>query len=205
MIKAVIFDMGGVLLRTIDPSPREALGQRYGFTLRQLFEIVFGSESSQQAERGEKTEAEHWSWALDQLGVAQEDRESFIHQWWAGDRMDYDLLQFIDRLRPAVRTGLLSNAWIDTRANITEHWGSLDPYFDVVIFSAEAGMRKPAPEFFHWLLEKLGARSEEAIFVDDFGENIQAAQALGLHTVKFFSPDQARQEVLEMLDHTVRG
>ena len=205
MIKAVIFDMGGVLLRTIDPSPREALGQRYGFTLRQLFEIVFGSESSQQAERGEKTEAEHWSWALDQLGVAQEDRESFIHQWWAGDRMDYDLLQFIDRLRPAVRTGLLSNAWIDTRANITEHWGSLDPYFDVVIFSAEAGMRKPAPEFFHWLLEKLGARSEEAIFVDDFGENIQAAQALGLHTVKFFSPYQARQEVLEMLDHTVRG
>jgi epoxide hydrolase-like predicted phosphatase len=205
VIKAVIFDMGGVLLRTIDPSPREALGQRYGFTLRQLFEIVFGSESSQQAERGEKTEAEHWSWALDQLGVAQEDRESFIHQWWAGDRMDYDLLQFIDRLRPAVRTGLLSNAWMDTRANITEHWGSLDPYFDVVIFSAEAGMRKPAPEFFHWLLEKLGARSEEAIFVDDFGENIQAAQALGLHTVKFFSPDQARQEVLEMLDHTVRG
>ena len=205
MIKAVIFDMGGVLLRTVDPAPREALAQRYGVTLRQLFDIIFASGSSQQAERGEKTEPEHWNWALDQLGVALEDRENFINQWWAGDRMDYDLLQFINSLRPAVRTGLLSNAWMDTRANITEHWGSLDPYFDVVIFSAEAGMRKPAPEFFHWLLEKLGARPEEAIFVDDVDENIQAAQALGLHTVKFLSPDQARQEVLAMLNHTVNG
>lgn len=205
MIKAVIFDMGGVLLRTFDLAPREALGQRYGVTLQQLFEIIFASESSQQAERGEKSDADHWTWALDQLGVLPEDRADFIRQWWAGDQMDYDLLEFINSLRPAVRTGLLSNAWLGTRANITKHWGSLEPYFDVVIFSAEAGMRKPAPEFFHWLLEKLGAKPEETIFVDDFGENIQAAQRLGLRTVKFCSADQAKQEVLAMLNHTQHG
>ncbi|MHB0989503.1 MAG: HAD family hydrolase [Bellilinea sp.] len=202
MIKAVIFDMGGVLLRTVDSAPREALAQRYGVTLRQLFDIIFTSESSQQAERGEKSDADHWSWALDQLGVLPEDRADFIRQWWAGDRMDYDLLEFISSLRPAVRTGLLSNAWLGTRVNITKHWGSLDPYFDVVIFSAEAGMRKPAPEFFRWLLEKLGATPEEAIFVDDYSENIKAAQALGLCAVKFCSADQAKQEVLAMLNHT---
>ncbi len=205
MIKAVIFDMGGVLLRTFDPTPRETLAQRYGVTLRQLFDIIFTSESSQQAERGEKSDADHWTWALDQLGVSPEDRADFIRQWWAGDRMDYDLLEFINNLRPAVRTGLLSNAWLGTRANITKHWGSLEPYFDVVIFSAEAGMRKPTPEFFHWLLEKLGATPEESIFVDDYSENIKAAQALGLRTVKFCSADQARQEVLAMLNHTQHG
>ena len=202
MIKVVIFDMGGVLLRTFDSAPREALAQRYGVTLRQLFDIIFISESSQQAERGEKSDADHWTWALNQLRVAPEDRADFIRQWWAGDRMDYDLLEFINNLRPDVRTGLLSNAWLGTRANITKHWGSLDPYFDVVIFSAETGMRKPAPELFRWLLEKLGANPEEAIFVDDYGENIKAAQALGLRTVKFCSADQAKQEVLAMLNHT---
>ncbi len=134
MIKVVIFDMGGVLLRTFDSAPREALAQRYGVTLRQLFDIIFISESSQQAERGEKSDADHWTWALNQLRVAPEDRADFIRQWWAGDRMDYDLLEFINNLRPDVRTGLLSNAWLGTRANITKHWGSLDPYFDVVIF-----------------------------------------------------------------------
>jgi len=205
VIKAVIFDMGGVLLRTVDSAPREALALRYGVTLRQLFDIIFTSESSQQAERGEKSDADHWTWALDLLGVAPEDRADFIRQWWAGDRMDYELLEFINNLRSSVRTGLLSNAWLGTRANITKHWGSLDPYFDVVIFSAEAGMRKPTPEFFRWLLEKLGANPEEAIFVDDYSENIKAARALGLRTVKFCSADQAKQEVLAMLNHTLHG
>jgi len=205
LIKAVIFDMGGVLLRTVDPSPREALAKRYGFDLKHLFNVVFASESSQQAEIGLKPDVDHWTWALDTLGIPEAERPDFIVQFWAGDRMDYDLLEFIHGLRPAVRTGLLSNAWLNTRDNITRHWGSLDPYFDVVIFSAEAGVRKPAPQFFHWLLERLNAAPEEAIFVDDFGENIRAAQALGLKTVKFCSPEQAKQDVLALLDHSAQG
>lgn len=202
MIKAVIFDMGGVLLRTVDPSPREALGKRYGFDQKRLFDVVFTSESSKMAEVGQKPDGEHWTWALDELGIPNEERKAFIEQFWSGDRMDYDLLNFINGLRPAVRTGLLSNAWLNTRDNITRHWGSLESYFDVVIFSAEAGVRKPAPEFFHWLLGRLQARPDEAIFVDDYGGNVRAAEALGLHAVKFCSPEQAKQEVLELLDHS---
>lgn len=204
MIKAVIFDMGGVLLRTMDSGPREALGQRYGFTMKEMFHIIFASESSQQAERGDKTDLEHWSWALDQLGVEAEDREDFIKKWWSGDRMDYDLLEFINGLRPRLRTGLLSNAWLGTRGNIDKHWGGLDQYFDIVVFSAEVGMRKPGQEIFNLLLERLDAKPEEAIFVDDYGENINAAQAMGIQTVQFCSSDQAKQQVLAKLNHTAQ-
>jgi len=203
VIKAVIFDLGGVLLRTIDPAPREELGQRYGLTLKELFQFIFASESSQQAERGEKTDSDHWHWALDQIGVAPEDHAAFIRQWWAGDRMDYELLRFIGELRPEYRTGLLSNAWLGTRDNITRHWGSLDPYFDEVVFSAEIKLRKPEPAIFDHILNLLGARPDEAIFVDDYGVNVQAAQALGLHAVQFCSSAQARQDVLAKLDHGV--
>lgn len=203
MIKAVIFDMGGVLLRTYDPGPREALGQQYGFSMKEMFQIIFASDSSQQAERGEKTDLEHWSWALDQLGVAAEDREDFTKKWWSGDRMDYELLEFINGLRPAFRTGVLSNAWLGTRANIDKHWGGLDQYFDVVVYSAEVGLRKPDPKIFHLLLNKLDAQPEETIFVDDFSENIRAAQALGMNSVQFCSPDQAKEELLAKLNHTL--
>jgi FMN phosphatase YigB (HAD superfamily) len=201
LIKAVIFDMGGVLLRTIDPGPREDLCRRYGFDMQRLVEVVFASESSQQAEIGLKSDAAHWEWAFTELGIPPAERPAFLKQFWAGDRMDYDLLNFINSLRPAVRTGLLSNAWPDTRENITRHWGSLDPYFDVVIFSAEAGMRKPAPEFFFWLLERLKAAPDEAVFVDDYSANIAAAQALGFHTVKFHDSEQAKGQVSALLDH----
>lgn len=202
MIKAVIFDMGGVLLRTYDSGPREVLGQQYGFSMKEMVHIIFASESSQQAERGDKTDLEHWSWALDQLGVAAEDREGFIKKWWSGDRMDYELLEFINGLRPALRTGVLSNAWLGTRTNIDKHWGGLDQYFDVVVYSAEVGLRKPDPQIFSLLLNKLDAKPEETIFVDDFSENINAAQALGMQTVQFCSPDQAKEELLAKLNHT---
>lgn len=202
MIKAAIFDLGGVLLRTMDSAPREALAQRYGLSLKEKFLLIFASESSQQAERGEKTDLEHWTWALDQIGVALDDRADFIRQWWAGDRMDYDLLHFIGGLRPALRTGLLSNAWLNTRANITKHWGSLDPYFDEIVFSAEIKMRKPDPVIFSYVLGRLGVNPDEAIFVDDFSENIKAAQALGLHAIQFCSSEQTMQDVLAKLNHT---
>lgn len=205
MIKAVVFDMGGVLLRTFDQGPREALAQRYGMDVQHLFDVVFTSESSKQAEIGLKPDKVHWEWALDELGIPQEERPAFIQQFWAGDRMDYDLLDFIQSLRPSVRTGLLSNAWLGTRTNITRRWGALEPYFDVAIFSAELGMRKPAPEFFHWLLERLDAQPGEAIFVDDYGKNIQAAKDLGMQTVKFCSTDQTKQDVLALLNHAERG
>ncbi|HWR66618.1 MAG TPA: HAD family phosphatase [Bellilinea sp.] len=205
MIKAVIFDMGGVLLRTIDQGPREALGARYGFDTQRLFDVVLTSESSKQAEVGLKPDKVHWEWALDELGIPQEERAEFIKEFWAGDRMDYELLDFIQSLRPAIRTGLLSNAWPNTRSNITRHWGALEPYFDVTIFSAELGMRKPAPEFFHWLLERLDVRPDEAIFVDDYGKNIEAARELGMQAVKFCSTEQAIQDVRALINHSVPG
>lgn len=205
MIKAAIFDMGGVLLRTIDPGPREALGARYGFDTRRLFDVVFTSESSKQAEVGLKPDKIHWEWALDELGIPQEERADFIKEFWAGDYMDYELLNFIQSLRPAIRTGLLSNAWLNTRSNVTRRWGALEPYFDVTIFSAELGMRKPAPEFFHWLLERLDVQPGEAIFVDDYGKNIEAARDLGIQAVKFCSTEQAIQDVQALINHSMSG
>jgi epoxide hydrolase-like predicted phosphatase len=178
---------------------------RYGFDTQRLFDVVFTSESSKQAEVGLKPDKIHWEWALDELGIPQAERADFIKEFWAGDRMDYELLDFIQSLRPAICTGLLSNAWLNTRSNVTRRWGALEPYFDVTIFSAELGMRKPAPEFFHWLLERLDVQPGEAIFVDDYGKNIEAARELGLQAVKFCSTEQAILDVQALINHSVPG
>ena len=60
-IKALIWDMGGVLLRTEDGIPRKRLAGRLGTTRRALEELVFGSPSAKQAMRGEIAVEEHWA------------------------------------------------------------------------------------------------------------------------------------------------
>ena len=73
-IKAVIWDMGGVLLRTEDKAPRTALAQQYHMTYEEIDDIVFGSDSAQQAFVGEIDIASHWvavreRFCLDEAGL----------------------------------------------------------------------------------------------------------------------------------------
>ena len=77
--------------------------------------------------------------------------------------------------RAGLRTGLLSNSWGNTYPR--EGW---DQMFDAVVISGEVGMRKPEPEIFAHVLDLLGVRAEETVFVDDLQQNVDAADALGL-------------------------
>ena len=66
----------------------------------------------------------------------------------------------------------------------------LKTIFDVVVSSAHVGMRKPDPKIYEYTLQKLQARvgpdlkAEEVLFLDDIGENLKAAKALGMRTLK---------------------
>lgn len=198
MIKAVIFDMGGVLVRTEDRAPREALAARLGMTSQDLERLVFNSESAILAELGRITDEEHWATLCRELRLSVDVCRDLQEQFWAGDRMDYALLDFLRRLRPTIKTGLLSNAWMGTREGVSRRFGGLE-VFDVAVFSAEIGMRKPEEGAYRFILDRLGVHPAEAIFVDDSRENVEAAQALGMHAVRFLSPEQARQAVRRVL------
>lgn len=200
MIKAVIFDMGGVLLRTEDPTPRAKLAAQYGLSVSALENLVFSSESSIRAERGEISEQEHWAWVCTQLGLPPSAIQDLQTQFWAGDRLDSDLIAFIKSLRPHIKTALLSNAWTGTRQIVEARYGFLDA-FNVVIFSAEVGMRKPEAAIFHHILQQLQVAPHEAIFVDDLLPNIEGARQVGLHAIHFTHPATVREAIQALLNH----
>ena len=60
-------------------------------------------------------------------------------------------------------------------------------------------MAKPDADFYQWMMEKLNVQFEESIFIDDFIENIHAANALGMQTVHFKDTDQAIGEITTIL------
>lgn len=197
-IRAVMFDLGGVLLRTDDPQPRVNLARRYGITREELEKLVFGSEISLKAEIGEARPEDVWGHAQKTLRIANDEMASFQDAFWAGDRLDQGLLSLVQSLRGKYRTILLSNAWQGMRKNVAQRFGSLNA-FEMQIFSAEVGLRKPDPGIFQHVLDLIGADPEEVVFVDDFVENIQAARKLGLRTIQFRNSRQASADLIALL------
>lgn len=197
-IRAVIFDMGGVIIRTEDRRPRNQLAAQHGLSYDDLSRLVFDSELAAAATLGRVSDQQLWGEVAAQLNIPVEESDSFAAAFWSGDRLDRDLYEYIRSLRVKLRTALLSNAWPDARKSLTDRFACLD-VFDVVIFSAEVGLAKPAPAIYRLVLNRLGLQPEEAIFVDDFPENVQAASQLGIYAIRFESTQQIMQKISELL------
>jgi epoxide hydrolase-like predicted phosphatase len=198
IIKAVIFDMGGVLLRTEDPAPRTEAGRPFNMDAMQLATFVFASEAGLKATMGQITEEQLYLDIGRQLNLSGEALKQFFTLFWQGDRLDEQLIAFLRGLRPNVKTGLLSNAWSGARQALTTLYPCID-VFDVAIISAEVGMMKPFPEIYQLILKELGVGPQEAIYVDDMAVNVDAARELGIHAIQFTNAAEIIQSITAML------
>ena len=69
-----------------------------------------------------------------------------------------------------------------------DHWRAtfpVDELFEIIVDSSAVGMRKPDPRIYLLTCERLGVAPEASVFIDDNAENVQAARALGMETVRF--------------------
>ncbi|HCS38297.1 MAG TPA: hypothetical protein DIW44_01770 [Anaerolineaceae bacterium] len=203
-IKTVIWDMGGVILRSEDWSPRKELAARYGMTLESMHDFVFNSVSGKLATLGKIEEEAHWGDIGGQLRINSESLREFREHFWAGDSLDHELSDFIRKLKPNYTTALLSNAWTNARNVLTKSKPCIDA-FHVAVFSCEVGLAKPDPAIYNLILRLCSSEPEEAIFVDDFVENIEAANKLGIHGILFKNADQAMTDVTALINGSGAG
>jgi epoxide hydrolase-like predicted phosphatase len=100
-----------------------------------------------------------------------------------------DFVELAEQLAAAgFALALCTNA---VRELVSLWWGlyAWDELFDVVVRSYEIGARKPDPAILRATMARLGTRPEETIFVDDVTANIETAQRLGMVTVRV-GPDR---------------
>lgn len=199
-IKAVIWDLGGVILRTENYAPRQYLADQLGITLEDLEHLVFSNNSGMRAQRGEIPVEQHWKTIQQRFGLDEKGLNDFRRHFFGGDALDRELLKYIHSLRSQYKIGLLSNAFSDLRTYLEDSW-SITDLFDDLVISAEVGMAKPDAEIFLLTLERLSVQPYEAVFIDDFLHNIEGAGAVYIHTVHFQNPAQARRDLEAVLSN----
>ncbi len=198
-IRAVIFDFGGVLVRTEDQAGRARWERRLGLAEGTLADKVFDSEVSRLAGVGRATTEEVWAAVAREHGLGDEDLRQLQEDFWSGDVLDAQLVDYIKGLRPRYRTGILSNAWLDAREFFVGYYG-LGDVVDKIVVSAEEGIAKPDPRIYRVAAERLGVDPSEAVFVDDMPRNAEAARAVGMCGIHFRSTDQAIADIEKCLN-----
>jgi epoxide hydrolase-like predicted phosphatase len=201
-IKAVIWDLGGVLVRTMDRSRRVQWEERLRLKRGELDRLVFEGDAGRAAALGNADSTHIWLSLRERFKLSSEQIKQLADDFWAGDRVDQDLISLIRELRHEFKIGLLSNAWPDLRNAIENVWEIADVFDDIVI-SAEIGLVKPDPKIYEYSLNRLDISPQEAIFIDDFAVNINAAQALGLHTIHFVSSAETQSQLKELLSSQI--
>ncbi len=196
-IKAIIFDFGGVLMRTDDPEPREQMAKQLGLCTRELEAIVFESEDSLKAEVGAITSEERWKRVTSRLGLNAPDAwQNFPNQFFAGEVLDTELVEYVRHLHSTHKTALLSNA-SDSLDEYVRNTLELGDVFDTIIISALVGLSKPDPAIYWLALDNLQVAPHQAIFVDDRRDNVEAAASVGIHAIKF----STREALIAEIDH----
>jgi putative hydrolase of the HAD superfamily len=118
-------------------------------------------------------------------------------EFFAGDFLDRELVAFIDSLRPAHKTGLITNAWGDMRSYLGRE--KVTGAFDVLIVSAEVGVLKPQSRIYELALAQADVTAQEAIFVDDTVVNVEAAAKLGMTGILFKDREQTISEINRLI------
>ncbi len=202
MIQAIIFDVGGVLIRTEDYRSRRTLENKLGLAEWESEQIVFNSKMGQKAQRGEISNDALWQWVGEQLQLSHEGLRDFRRAFWAGDVLDSRLVSLIRQLRAHHQTAVISNATDNLRWALNEEYGIADA-FDLIVVSAEEGIMKPRPEIYQRAMARLGRQPAECVFIDDFAHNIAAARELGM-TAVHFTPAANLPEELERLGVNIK-
>jgi putative hydrolase of the HAD superfamily len=169
--RALLIDLGGVLLSDDLPACAARWAARLGIAEAALLAAVYGG-SDDQVLTGRVSEPDWWRTVQARLGLSPALTAELRRDVAALGTPDQTLMAVLARV-PA-RVAIVSNAW----PHLRERAAVLAA--DVVVLSCDAGWAKPDPRIFRAALTHLGAAPADALLIDDTPAHVAAARALGL-------------------------
>ena len=194
MIKAVIFDLGRVIVPFDFRRGYTAIESLCGIPAADIPRRIAATGLVPQFERGEIEPRDFVRQFSEHLGIVLP-YEDFC-RCWCSIFLPETLIS--ERLLAGIRKGyrllLLSNTNAIHFEMVRKAYPLL-AQFDTLILSYEVGAMKPAPKIYQRAIEEAGCRPEECFFTDDIPEYVEGARRAAIDAVQFHSADQIEAEL----------
>jgi epoxide hydrolase-like predicted phosphatase len=183
-IKAIVFDIGGVLEITPNLSTDAQWEKKLNLKENELYERLheiwrggtIGTISIQQVH---ENIGKIMNWDETQVNEYMGD----VWKEYLGT-LNVELADYFRNLRPKYQTAIISNSFVGAREQEAKHY-QFDTICDFIIYSHEVGLRKPDPKIFELTCQKLGLQPNEVIFVDNHADVYASALEMGMHCFEF--------------------
>lgn len=198
MIQAIVFDMGGVLMREDGTRARlMEFDQILGWEPGALNQRLFSGPTWIAYSTGRLDTDAYWA----EVGADVEpqlpsDFAHFKDNFW-GAPLDEATVDLAWRLRRNYPIALLSNAtpFLPQYLAQEPHMQNL---FDVTVISALVGMRKPDPAIYHLTAQRLELPLSACVLIDDKTRNTLAAETEGMPAIVYQNAAQTERALREM-------
>lgn len=189
MMKAVIFDLGGVIVGLDFAQAYARIGALTGYAPDEARQRVLATGLVEPFEMGQVDPREFARKINNALGLTVS-FDDFCQLWSSifpsGALIEESLLETLHR---HYRLVLLSNTNAIHFPYVRAHYPQLG-HFDDFVLSYQLGAMKPAPRIYHEAITRAGSRPEECFFVDDMAENVEAARRQGMDAEQFLSAEK---------------
>jgi epoxide hydrolase-like predicted phosphatase len=177
MLKAVIIDAGGVLIRSGQRVARQEWERAHhrppGFLDRIEAEAIGPGWA------GGRTEADIRNALLRLAEIPLADLERLLSVLSAHEALNEEVADLLRACRSRYATAVLANAGPGRRSELVTRFG-VDSLVDLIVVSAEEGISKPAPELYRLTASRLGVDPDECVFIDDSPANVLGAEQVGM-------------------------
>lgn len=195
-LRGIIFDIGRVLIRIDLSRASQSMSFRPAISLEEFWSLIQKDPRWVDWQEG-RISPRDWHLHLKQRFGGSATFEQFVEAW--NQVLDPEPIlakELFEKLSRKYRLALLSNT-DPIHVQYMEPRYDFFPYFKARIYSCAVGSSKPNPLIFREALRACRVTAEEALFVDDIGEYVKAAQQLGITAVQFQSPQQLTADLAQ--------